>query len=298
MLRLSVDPARRARDRPRGAGDRRALARSPSASSCTPAASRSPCSPPRAARCAARSRPPSPRSAATRASCCATFDEVRDADAWAAADVPGSPFAVALDADGTVLAKGTFNTAAPAGVRARGRRAATRCGECLSDSVPTGVAAATSRRGFLARVSGAVMGVAGARNGRRAGRAGRRRGVPLLRPHLHDRLLPAPDRPAADRPQGPPAARQGRPRGRRPRPLIDASGRAGRRGRPPAHRRRRAPAADRQPHARSATPSASEYGFDTAHRRRLVPLLRRPACASSSTAAAYSQQAHQRRQGR
>ena len=40
------------------------------------------------------------------------FDEVRDADAWTVADVPGSPFAVALDADGTVLAKGTFNTGA------------------------------------------------------------------------------------------------------------------------------------------------------------------------------------------
>jgi hypothetical protein len=40
------------------------------------------------------------------------FDEVRDADAWAAADIPGSPFAVALDPDGTVLAKGTFNTGA------------------------------------------------------------------------------------------------------------------------------------------------------------------------------------------
>ena len=40
-----------------------------------------------------------------------TFDEVRDAHAWAAAGIPGSPFAVALDADGTVLAKGTFNTA-------------------------------------------------------------------------------------------------------------------------------------------------------------------------------------------
>jgi hypothetical protein len=40
------------------------------------------------------------------------FDEVADADAWAAADVPGSPFAVALDSDGTVLAKGTFNTGA------------------------------------------------------------------------------------------------------------------------------------------------------------------------------------------
>jgi hypothetical protein len=40
------------------------------------------------------------------------FDEHQDADAWAAADIPGSPFAVALDADGTVLAKGTFNTGA------------------------------------------------------------------------------------------------------------------------------------------------------------------------------------------
>jgi hypothetical protein len=41
-----------------------------------------------------------------------TFDEVRDSDAWANADVPGSPYAVALGADGTVLAKGTFNSAA------------------------------------------------------------------------------------------------------------------------------------------------------------------------------------------
>jgi len=55
-----------------------------------------------------------------------TFDEVTDAGAWAAADVPGSPFAVALDGDGTVLAKGTFNTGAQlesvlaAGERRRG----------------------------------------------------------------------------------------------------------------------------------------------------------------------------------
>src|SRR3954470_18277952 len=41
-----------------------------------------------------------------------TFAEVEHADAWRAADVPGSPFAVALDTDGTVLAKGTFNTGA------------------------------------------------------------------------------------------------------------------------------------------------------------------------------------------
>jgi hypothetical protein len=38
------------------------------------------------------------------------FDEQRDADAWSALDVPGSPYAVALGLDGTVLAKGTFNT--------------------------------------------------------------------------------------------------------------------------------------------------------------------------------------------
>lgn len=40
------------------------------------------------------------------------FDERADAEAWRAADVPGSPYAVAFDADGTVLAKGTFNSGA------------------------------------------------------------------------------------------------------------------------------------------------------------------------------------------
>jgi hypothetical protein len=39
-----------------------------------------------------------------------TFDEQRDAAAWRALDVPGSPYAVALGLDGTVLAKGTFNS--------------------------------------------------------------------------------------------------------------------------------------------------------------------------------------------
>lgn len=40
------------------------------------------------------------------------FDEVADADVWLELDVPGSPYAVALDGDGTVLAKGTFNNLA------------------------------------------------------------------------------------------------------------------------------------------------------------------------------------------
>ena len=40
------------------------------------------------------------------------FDEQRDSEVWRALDVPGSPYAVALEPDGTVLAKGTFNTLA------------------------------------------------------------------------------------------------------------------------------------------------------------------------------------------
>ena len=40
------------------------------------------------------------------------FDEVDDAAAWSELGIPGSPYAVALDLDGHVLAKGTFNSAA------------------------------------------------------------------------------------------------------------------------------------------------------------------------------------------
>lgn len=40
------------------------------------------------------------------------FDEVRDAGAWRELSVPGSPYAVAMDRDGTVLAKGSFNNMA------------------------------------------------------------------------------------------------------------------------------------------------------------------------------------------
>jgi hypothetical protein len=37
------------------------------------------------------------------------YEEAGDADVWRALDIPGSPYAIALAADGTVLAKGTFN---------------------------------------------------------------------------------------------------------------------------------------------------------------------------------------------
>lgn len=38
------------------------------------------------------------------------FDEADDSEAWSALAVPGAPYAVALSLEGTVLAKGTFNT--------------------------------------------------------------------------------------------------------------------------------------------------------------------------------------------
>jgi hypothetical protein len=40
----------------------------------------------------------------------AVFDEHRDVEAWRALEIPGAPYAVAFGRDGTVLAKGTFNT--------------------------------------------------------------------------------------------------------------------------------------------------------------------------------------------
>ena len=42
----------------------------------------------------------------------AVFDEVAEAELWRSLEIPGSPFALALDREGTVLAKGTFNNLA------------------------------------------------------------------------------------------------------------------------------------------------------------------------------------------
>jgi Methylamine utilisation protein MauE len=42
----------------------------------------------------------------------ARFDEAAEAELWRSLRIPGSPFALALDREGTVLAKGTFNNLA------------------------------------------------------------------------------------------------------------------------------------------------------------------------------------------
>jgi hypothetical protein len=41
-----------------------------------------------------------------------SFEETDQADVWAELSIPGSPYAVALDTEGRVLAKGTFNNLA------------------------------------------------------------------------------------------------------------------------------------------------------------------------------------------
>ena len=74
--------------------------------------------------------------------------EDEEPDAWAAARVPGAPFAVALGPGGVVLAKGTVNDARQlASVVAAARARADE---------------GTSRRAFLGRAGGAVAGAAGA----------------------------------------------------------------------------------------------------------------------------------------
>ena len=78
------------------------------------------------------------------------FDEVEDTDAWAAALVPGAPFAIALGADGVVLAKGTVND---------GRQLAS-----IVDAAHARrhTSEGTSRRAFLGRAGGVAATAAGA----------------------------------------------------------------------------------------------------------------------------------------
>ena len=113
------------------------------------------------------------------------FDERADAPAWAAAAVPGAPYAVAIGPDGTVLAKGTVNAASQlesvlaageqrwatsaagsdagdAGVRERAALGADDVGRASSAATSPRSAAGSSRRGFLARAGGIAASLTGA----------------------------------------------------------------------------------------------------------------------------------------
>jgi hypothetical protein len=78
------------------------------------------------------------------------FDEAADGEAWAAARVPGAPFAVALGPGGVVLAKGTVND----------RRQLASVLEAAQARQRT--ASGTSRRAFLSRAGGVAATAAGA----------------------------------------------------------------------------------------------------------------------------------------
>jgi hypothetical protein len=98
------------------------------------------------------------------------YDEDEHRQAWAAAAVPGAPYAVALAADGTVLAKGTVNTRRQlASVLAAGRDHGAQAppggaaaGRDRSAQTPPGEPV-SSRRGFLATASAAAGALAAAR---------------------------------------------------------------------------------------------------------------------------------------
>jgi len=78
------------------------------------------------------------------------YDEVADAEAWRAAAVPGSPYAVVLGGDGTVLAKGTVN-------------AGGHLDDLLAADAAHDFALPSSRRGFLARAGAVATTLAAAR---------------------------------------------------------------------------------------------------------------------------------------
>ena len=117
----------------------------------------------------ARLRPALERIRDERAVTLHVLDEERDAEAWLAARVPGSPYAVVLDADGTVLAKGTVNTGrqlrsllprAPLAAATGSPLAAAPHPAAPSGGPPP--AAALARRGFLSRGAQLAAGVYGA----------------------------------------------------------------------------------------------------------------------------------------
>jgi hypothetical protein len=84
----------------------------------------------------------------------AVYDEREDWQAWADAAVPGAPFAVALAADGTVLAKGTVNTR---------RQLTSVLATARERSGPGPSTSPRSRRGFLATAGAAAGALAAVR---------------------------------------------------------------------------------------------------------------------------------------
>ena len=215
MLRLVGRPAAARSRSPTKARRSAPAARSPTRSRRARAGPdrRSPCSRPRAAGCAGCSRPPSPRSAThPRGRRCAPSTRSSDARRVGGGRRAREPVRGRARHRRHRAGQGHVQHRRPAGDRSWPRRsgAAERC-------------ARERRRTHRRRRRGGELAARVPGAGRRGGDGRRRRetvgslvaprrgrGLPLLRPHLHDGLVPAPDRPAADRRQGLPDQGQGR----------------------------------------------------------------------------------------
>ncbi|MEA2154368.1 MAG: Methylamine utilization protein MauE [Solirubrobacteraceae bacterium] len=182
------------------------------------------------------------------------YDEREDAGAWAAAAVPGAPFAVALAPDGTVLAKGTVNTR-----RQLASVLAAAHGRSGAEQAPI-----SSRRGFIVTAGAAAGVLAAARSVGSLVRPGDAEAYhfcghifttdscphPTGLPRIDNRGFPlrAKDgRPIDD--LGRPIDGQGAPVDERGAPLLDPDGRP----LPPATRTRICSAAGRRHHIATRT---------------------------------------------
>ena len=220
-------PARhtgRARDRRGGAGDRlaaRRTRRAPRPERARTSAWR--CSPPRAAGSARRSRPAIENVAKDPRVAVGVFDEAAEAELWRRAGDPRQPVRARARSGGHGAGQGDLQQPGAARERPRHGGAAGAAGRCLSTWIGSrdSLARDTSRRGFLARVGGALVALTAARTVGTLIEPGEVRRLPLLRPYLHHRFLPAPDGPAANRLPRLPAARQRRPSDRRHRPARE-----------------------------------------------------------------------------
>ena len=194
--------------------------------------SRSPSSPPRAAASAAGSSPRSPRSPTTRRSRSRSFDEVADADVWRELRDPGQPVRDRARSGRHRARQGDLQQPRPARERARHRRAAPagpRRGAASRWASETGSArrsTSLARRHLPPRLPGASRRRAARRRPpaaivAKAVKPGEARRLPLLRPHLHDRLLHPPARPAAGRLARLPAPSQRRQADRQHRPARE-----------------------------------------------------------------------------
>ncbi len=162
-------------------------------------------------------------------------------------------------------------------------------------ALSTRLASGMTRRSFLGRMGGAVLAATGGAAVGGSGQAREERGVPLLRPHLDDRVVPEPARSPAHRQERLSAAAERRTSDRQSRPPGQLRGLGcGRLGQPPAL----GPDGEflpRAPRTRLCEDWTNEhYKHWRRHAGRVVPLLRRPG-AEARGLLLVQQEADQRR---